>query len=132
MTDSEVISKNIRKLILEALVLISSKEIQFSYQKSVQIADVSAEIFCLWEDSYCPEGEIFKLGFSKEELSSLNSFNSIFDEVCDDSPDELPFIDEVVNTTYWKKYSNGAHAALSIFPQEEVDSIRACMKRDYS
>ena len=132
MTDNKEISKNIRKLILEALTLISSKEMQLSYQKKVQISDVSAEIFCLWEDSYCPDGDIFKMGFNKEELNALSRFNITFEEVCDDSPDDLPSIDEVVTTAYWKKYSDTAGEILKVFPREEVDSIENDMMKDYS
>lgn len=132
MTDNEEISKNIRKLILEALILISSKELQLSYQKKVQFADVGAEIFCLWEDSYCPDGDIFKMGFNKEELDALSGFNITFEEVCDDSPDDLPFINEVVTTTYWKKYSEAASEILKIFPQGEVGYIKSYMMKGYS
>ena len=132
MTDNKEISKNIRKLILEALTLISSKEMQLSYQKKVQIADVSAELFCLWEDSYCADGDIFKMGFNEEELDALSKFNIIFEEVCDDSPDDLPIIDEVVTTAYWKKYSDTASEVLKVFPQEEVDSIKNSMMQYYS
>lgn len=132
MTNSKKISKNIRKLILEALTLISSKELQLSYQKKVQIADVSAEIFCLWEDSYCPDGDIFKMGFNKEELDALSRFNITFEEVCDDSPDNLPFIDEVVTTSYWKKYSDAASEILKVFPLNEVYSVKNYMMKDYS
>lgn len=132
MTDNKEISKNIRKLILEALALISSKEMQLSYQEKVQIADVSAEIFCLWEDSYCPDGDIFKNGFNKEELNALSKFNITFEEVCNSSPDDLPFIDEVVTTAYWKIYSDNALEALKVFPDEEVALVKNNMMKNYS
>jgi len=132
LIDNIEISKNIRNLIIEALIMISSKDLQLSYQKKVQVADVSAEIFCLWEDSYSLNGDIFRQGFSKSETNSLKKFNSIFEEVCDASPEELPTINEVVKTEYWKKYSEGACEALKVFPEKEVENIKLSMIKDYS
>ena len=40
------IERNIRFLVIDALELISSKELQLKYQRDVPIADVSAELFC--------------------------------------------------------------------------------------
>jgi hypothetical protein len=132
MSSNVEISKNIRNQILEALFLVSSKEMVLSYQIKVPIADVSAEIFCLWEDSYDPNGDIFKMGFVKKELEALSKFNHAFEEVCRSSPDNLPLIDEVVQTSYWRKYSDAARAALKVFPREEVESISSSMMNNYS
>ncbi len=41
-----------RKLVFGVIDLWASKENQFEYQKNVPIAQVSAELFCQWEDYY--------------------------------------------------------------------------------
>lgn len=101
------------------------------YQKAVPIADVSAEIFCLWEDSYCIDGELFQAGFSRSELNALKEFNLKFEKVCDESPENVPHIKQVISTSYWLIYNQAGCKALLAFPADEVNSLLNLQKKYY-
>ena len=127
MATKQEIANNIRKAIIDTLILVSSEKHQLKYQKTVPIADVSAEIFCQWDDSYYPDGDVFKLGFSAVEMGAMRNFNEVFESVCNETPDQLPSIEVFIKSPEWKKYSKAAIDALKAFPKVEVESLSSAM-----
>lgn len=99
--DLEELSKTIRKNIFELLELWSSKEEQIEYQKNVPIAQVSAELFCQWDDFYHPETEAHKLAFSEIESEMIESFYSKLKLISNETTEWLPYIDEFILTKEW-------------------------------
>lgn len=107
------LATNVRKLVIDALKLISSKEEQLSYQKEVPQINVSEELFNHWEDTYIPDSPVNERAFTKEELIALKEFNLTFDRVCDGTPRNLPLIDEFMKTKEWKELTESAALALN-------------------
>jgi hypothetical protein len=76
-----------RKNIIETLQLIASLENQFSYEKNVPIANVPAELFCMWfDDFYHPNSTEFVNAFNTNELIDLSLFNEYFDKFGENVP----------------------------------------------
>jgi hypothetical protein len=94
-------SNNIRRNILEVLDLWASKKKQLAYQKNVPIADVSAELFCQWDDFYHPDDNEFKKVFNSNERSILAEFSQIIEEVSEKTPKDLPYISDFVKSNEW-------------------------------
>lgn len=111
----EELKTNFRKNLLETLELISSKKDQLEYQRSVPVADVSAELFCWWEGDYQvpKEQDWYKEAFSKEELEILAEFDGVIENVAEKTPQQLPDIEEFVSTTEWQELSSAAATALN-------------------
>ena len=80
----------------------ASKDSQIDYQKNVPIAQVTAELFCQWEDFYIPDSKDFKQFFSKEELKLLSEFDKALNDTIDMTPENLPVIEKFIETTEWK------------------------------
>jgi hypothetical protein len=101
LSDKEMASR-IRKLVLDVIVLWSSKRDQLHYQKNVPIANVSVELFEQWDDVYHPENSLFKQAFSESELTLLEDFeNVIIRETSRVSLYNLPEIEHFVHTLEW-------------------------------
>lgn len=90
-----------RKNILGVIDLWASKEKQIDYQENVPMAQVSAELFCQWEDFYSPDSPDFKQAFEKEELEILSDFNKALNDIVEKTSQELPLIEEFVETQEW-------------------------------
>lgn len=93
----------IRESIKEVLELIASKEEPVKYEQNVAIANVPAELICMWfDDSYHPETLLHKESFSEEEQQTLSYFNTFFDSRVEKLPTSLaemhtdPLWDEIV------------------------------------
>ncbi|RTY85835.1 hypothetical protein [Flavobacterium sp. GT3R68] len=109
---SEKIAKQIRKNILEILNLWSSKESQLKFQKDVPIAQVSSELFNLWDDNYYPESEIHKIAFTKKERDILAKFNTLLNIVSEKIPENLMSIEEFILTKEWLEVNEFAKEVL--------------------
>ena len=73
--------------IIEILKLISSSKEQFEYEKNVPIANVPAELFCIWfDDFYHPNSVEFISSFNTNELNELSLFNDYFDKLGENIP----------------------------------------------
>ena len=72
MSELDLLKKNIRKNIIEALLLLSDRKAQSEYP-------VPVEWFCFWfDDGYYPDNEAFKSSFTQKELEALSEFNDFF------------------------------------------------------
>ena len=69
--------------IIELLKLWSSKEQQLDYQNNVHIAEVSAELFCQWDEAFLSNDSIFMKSFSKNEFCYLQEFNKLLNKISD-------------------------------------------------
>lgn len=100
--DDSELADIIRQNVLDILLLWSSKDKQLEYQKNVPIAQVSAELFCQWaDDCYIPEAGQFELAFTKIEREILADFDKKINYISDNTPNDLPFITDFVNTHEW-------------------------------
>ncbi|NOT88693.1 MAG: hypothetical protein HOP03_10965 [Lysobacter sp.] len=108
------ISKNMRTMLVQTLVLISSEEEQVKYQHEVSHVDVSAELFNQWDDSFFPDDVNFREAFSNEEIVALGLFNAVLSEVAEETPHNLPALDDFVKTQCWRRLSRAAHEALVV------------------
>jgi len=104
-----------RSRIIEVLRLLASREEQLEYKRRVPIAHVSAELFCSWDEVFWPDDKNLRAAFSSEELDALMKFHSLFDRVCHLLPQQLPPIQEFMNSPHWLRLSRGAAQALQLF-----------------
>ena len=105
-----------RARVLETLTLLASKEKQREYQRTVPHVDVPAELFNQWEDCYFPEDADFRSGFANPELDVLAHFDRVLNQVCDDTPQDLPALEEFLTTEAWQRLSDAARDALLGLP----------------
>lgn len=109
------VSMRAQVLVLETLALLASEEMQREYQRAVPHVDVPAELFNQWEDCYFPEDIDFRSGFVSAELAALATVDEVLNQVCDDTPQVLPALDEFLTTQAWRALSDAARNALSAF-----------------
>jgi hypothetical protein len=107
ITDDEFTALT-RKNVFGVIDLWASEEKQLNYQKEVPIAQVSAELFCQWEDFYYPDSTDFKDAFDKDELELLTEFDKALNNTSDKTPDNLPPIEEFVKTQEWNDMNKKA------------------------
>jgi len=107
---------NLKTGILEVLRLLASREAQLEYRRTVPIADVSAELFCMWDEAFWPDDAALRAEFSESEWSALQRFHSVFERVCRLLPHHpLPPIEEFVQSPHWLQLSRAAARALQSF-----------------
>ena len=95
--------ERIRKNVFDVIEMWTSAESQIEYQLNVPIADVSAEIFCQWDDSYHPDSdEHFNRFFENRELKLLAEFDKALNSISNKSTKRLPSIEKYVKTDDWK------------------------------
>jgi hypothetical protein len=109
----EELSNTIRKNIFELLELWSSKEEQLLYQKNVPIAQVSAELFCQWDDFYHPETDAHKLAFNQKERDLIEIFYIKLDLISKKTSGFLPYIDDYILTKDWIELNQLARETLA-------------------
>ncbi len=101
----------IRASIKYVLEVIASKEDQVDYDKKVPVANVPAELVCMWfDDSYHPNSSQYKEAFSIEEQEILSKFNSFFDARVDRLPKNLA---ELQVDPQWNEIVNAAQEVLT-------------------
>jgi hypothetical protein len=109
-----------RARVVEALSLVASEDKQRNYQRAVPDVNVPAELFNQWEDCFFPNDDTFKSAFGPAELEALHQFNDVLDEVCGETPQKLPPLDEFLSSSSWRKLSDGAQAALAALDVNQV------------
>jgi len=110
--DLKKLSKTVRKNIIGLLELWSSIEKQLEYQKNVPIAQVSAELFCQWDDFYYPETDAHKLAFNKAEIEIIEIFSVKLNDIIKKTSNDLPYIDEFILTNEWGELNQLAKKTL--------------------
>ena len=114
------VARNLRARIVEVLQLVADKEAQLRYQADAPHVQVSNEIFNQWEDYYRPDTEEVQMVFAPDEQRALLDFNSVFDAVCEETPQVMPPIAEFVETAAWARYQNAAIDALKVLHRRSV------------
>ncbi len=77
---SDTLQETLRGNMRELLSLLASPEAQRKYEASVPIADVPAELVCLWfDDQYAPASRAFRESFTDSELQLLAEFHSVYE-----------------------------------------------------
>jgi predicted ATPase len=108
MTSSSLLRAHIE----DTLALIADREAQLRYQAQVPYVDVSMELFLQWEDWYRPSHEAFDQAFDRREAATLRTFHDVFIAVRDCCMDRQMSLEQLVQTTAWKRYSGAARTAL--------------------
>jgi len=102
-----------RASIKEFLELLSSKEQQLKYKANVPIADVAAELVCMWfDDMYHPDTDLFKRSFTPKEISQLSTFNSVYDNLANKLPDTLEGYHKSKEWAQIMKHAQQLHSAI--------------------
>jgi hypothetical protein len=101
-----------RRSIHELLVLIGDRDAQRAYERDVPIANVPAELICMWfEDHYHPAAGWFVSAFSADELAELAAFNDFYRARTDNLPTSGG-IDVLQKAREWGEIVNRARATL--------------------
>lgn len=96
----DAVPRQIRRTLLDLLRLIASREQQLAYQARVPIADVSAELFCRWDDLYQPQAPALCQAFTASELQALADFDEALNQIADATPETLPPIQQFVDSPH--------------------------------
>jgi len=103
--------RGLRESIVETLKIIASKRAQIEYEKNVPIADVHAELVCMWfDDLYHPKADLFLKSFSEEERAVLAKFNAFYEARLDSLPKTLK---ELHRTSEWNEVCEKANEVLT-------------------
>ena len=108
---------SIRDSLIGVLELLASPAAQLAYQRDVPIADVSAELLCMWfDDSFRPDDRQLRALFTDDEWSGLLAFHAYYDTVAARLRNELPPIQELVLLPIWQDLARSATKTLDLFP----------------
>ena len=97
---------------IEILELIASYDAQREYEKNVPIADVPAELVCMWFDDFYFRTPQFEKDFTEEELDALSDFNTFYDVRVESLPDSTEGLEKLQQNNYWKEISKRAASTL--------------------
>lgn len=101
-----------RRIVRELLILISDRDAQRAYERDVPIANVPAELICMWfDDLYHPASDWFVSAFSDDELADLATFNDFYGARTGDLPTSGG-IDVLQNAREWDEIVDQARATL--------------------
>ena len=107
------LQRNLKQCIVEMLRLWASREGQLEYRRTVPIADVSAELFCMWDEVFWSDDAALRAEFSESEWTALQRFHSVFERVGRLLPHHpLPPIEEFILSPHWLQVSRAAARAL--------------------
>jgi len=117
---AEVIARRIHNRILEYFELASSRGEQLCYEHDVPIADVPAELICMWSDQVPyenPDGHFVAPAFSVEEQAALCKFHIVWQRIVQDIPDRFGSLSEFQATPHWSDLRDAAKHGLLVFRQ---------------
>lgn len=102
-----------RRSIHELLVLIGDRDAQRAYERDVPIANVPAELICMWfDDHFQPGSGWFVSAFSNDELAELAAFNDFYRARTDKLPTSGG-IDVLQKAREWDEIVDRARATLT-------------------
>ena len=130
MTESEIMEA--RKVFQDLLNLISSAAEQFEYEASVPIANVPAELVCMWfDDHYYPNSEWFLECFSPQGRDTLAEFHRFYEARVDALPDTEQ-VSELQKSTEWQEVMAKAKEAAGEIEWATEQGAQACVSRGTS
>ncbi|MCU0224950.1 MAG: hypothetical protein MUF27_12975 [Acidobacteria bacterium] len=112
----------IRDCIIDALRLAASADAQRRYAGSVPIADVPAEVFCIWEDHYVPDSPWLRQQFNQQELVALARYEVISTEIASQLPNHLS-VAEFQARSEWQALATAARKTLAALGEHSEDAV---------
>lgn len=109
-----------REGLIEALQLAQSARQIREYKARVPIADVVAEVFCIWEDLYHPSVPTFEVAFQAHERQALAAYEA----ACSAIAIEIGQIgvEEFLSTSQWRTLAAAAKEALEALGVDGEDA----------
>jgi hypothetical protein len=91
---------NIRESLIDLLDLLSDKNKQIEYAKTVGDKVAIDELVCMWfDDQYKPDSEIFIAAYNDKELVVLKKFNDYYYSISNKIPEDT--IDKLLVDPNW-------------------------------
>lgn len=116
------IAVHFRRNVVELLQLLADRGAQIQYERDVPIADVPAELVCMWfDDLYHPKDETFRSAFTPSELDVLAEFHRKYAaslKAIGTLP-HLPNLTELHAHPAWERVVSGAQEALDSVAGED-------------
>jgi len=111
----QLVAQRVRNRIIEYLELASSFDKQLEYEHAVPI-NVPLEIINQWEDSN-PESiaDIGEPVFDSHESEAIAAFDRIWNQVAAATPDPLPPLRALQQSSQWNVLRGAAEVALLVF-----------------
>ena len=104
-------ASDVRRHIVELVQLLASSEQQLAYQRDVPIANVPAELVCMWfDDLYHPQWDLFVEAFSETERNRLATFHRFYDARVEQLPNSL---EEMHQSVVWRDVMSEAKQVLN-------------------
>ena len=115
--EAYVIEMQIRYNIIGSLELAASFKEQINYQKNVPIADVPAEVLCIWGGLAHPKllTSMNSAIYSEGEIRAVHDFQLVFERTCKSLPNRQPVLEVLFEEPYWKNLRDAAALALKEF-----------------
>lgn len=110
-------------MLIEHLELLSSAHAQREYQRTVPIASVSAELYCIWYDHVADEAAIARFVppvFSLEEQAAVRRMHAVLDGETSRGDQGLPCLEDFIDTPSWLRLHDEAVEALAVFRRRGV------------
>jgi hypothetical protein len=116
----------IRDGIRSLLALLADANAQRDYEVRVPIADVPAELFCMWfDDQYHPDDAGFRAAFSPEELSALAQFDTQYRTIGEELKPLPGSVVDLQAKPGWTRLLRAADAAKRAIAQGSEPSDRS-------
>ena len=106
-------ARTLRQNLVELLELLADRDAQIRYGQGVPVADVPAELVCMWfDDGYHPDDSAFESAFSPREMEVLAAFNAVYDAALMEIGKDLPVLVELHDHAAWARVVSAACVAL--------------------
>jgi len=112
----------LRERIVEALQLAASAEMQVAYGTRVPIANVPAEVFCMWEDHYVPDSPWFERAFTADERDALAAYEVTCSAIARRVPDHV-HLAAFQASREWRDLADAAAHALAALKGVRDDAV---------
>ncbi|MCP3681316.1 MAG: hypothetical protein GY861_01375 [bacterium] len=107
-----------RLAIFDLLNTISDMQEQLRYEESVPIANVPAELVCMWfDDYYHPESKLFLESFDDREMKLLEEFHEYYKKMKDKLPNTSS-VKELQKSPVWNEVANKASKTLKTLSED--------------
>jgi hypothetical protein len=114
-SNSQLLLQRLRNLQIDCLELAASYEAQRAYQVAAPLSNVGNELVNQWDDvaQTTFEDPHAAQVYTTEEIRQLHHFQSTLEIVVDETPSNLPAIEELQQAAIWKELRDAASAALN-------------------
>ena len=108
------LSDTLRQTIVGLIRILSCADAQVAYERDVPIAQVPAELVCMWfDDHYHPDSAAFLGAFTARERAALAAFHATFSRVRASLPDAIPTVASLHARPEWLALMRAAADTLS-------------------